>query len=295
MKPQEIRALIQLLDDPDDQVFEMVVENLRTSDTSVVPYLEEAWEKSPDELFQDRIEVLIHQIQFREVSVRLTEWYNKPANDLLEGVFLLARYQYPDLRMEDISREIRNIARDLWLELQENLTALEKIRILNHILFEVHRFSANHAQFYSPRNNYINAVLESKKGNPISLSVVYSLVAREVNIPVMGVNLPKNFIVAYRDEYRSDETYDPDLDDHILFYINPYNRGSVLGRAELDLFLKQQGLDPRREFFIPCSNNQIIDRLLNNLIFSYQKMGNAEKARELEELSGTLKKKPDRL
>ncbi len=292
MKPREIRALIQLLDDPDDQVFEMVAENLRASDTSVVPYLEEAWENSPDELFQDRIEVLIHQIQFREVTLRLTEWYHLPGNDLLEGVFWLARYQYPDLRLEDISREIRNIARDIWLELQENLTALEKIRILNHILFEVHRFSANHGHFYSPRNNYINAVLESKKGNPISLSVVYSLVAAEVNIPVLGVNLPKNFIVAYRDEYRSEETYDPDLDDHILFYINPYNRGAVLGRAELDLFLKQQGLDPRKEFFTPCSNNQIIDRLLNNLIFSYQKMGNREKARELEELSETLKKQP---
>ncbi|MGC9470530.1 MAG: transglutaminase family protein [Bacteroidales bacterium] len=292
MKPREIRALIQLLDDPDDQVFEMVAENLRASDTSVVPYLEEAWENSPDELFQDRIEVLIHQIQFREVTLRLTEWYHLPGNDLLEGVFWLARYQYPDLRLEDISREIRNIARDIWLELQENLTALEKIRILNHILFEVHRFSANHGHFYSPRNNYINAVLESKKGNPISLSVVYSLVAAEVNIPVLGVNLPKNFIVAYRDEYRSKETYDPDLDDHILFYINPYNRGAVLGRAELDLFLKQQGLDLRKEFFTPCSNNQIIDRLLNNLIFSYQKMGNREKARELEELSETLKKQP---
>ncbi len=289
MKQEEIKALIQLLDDPDEGVFKLVAENLLRMDTSVVPYLEEAWEANTDEQFQGRIEQLIQQIQLREVAQRLQTWAFQPSSDLLEGVFWLARYQYPDLNIEKLRKEIETIARDIWLELQHNLTALEKTRILNHILFEVHKFSGNHANFYAPQNNYINSVLESKQGNPISLSVVYSLVARELDIPVYGVNLPRNFILAYRDEHRSQETYDPGLDDHILFYINPYNRGAVLGRNELDQFLKQQGLPFKKEYYVPCPNPVIIERMINNLLFSYRKLGYQEKVNDLLKLSESLK------
>ena len=121
-------------------------------------------------------------------------------NDLLRGVFLISRYQYPDLEIKEMEISLDRIIKDVWLELNNNLTALEKVRILNHIIYDVHGFTKNTKNFYSPQNSFINQVLETGKGNPISLAVVYIIIAQRLNLPVYGVNLPKNFILAYRDQ-----------------------------------------------------------------------------------------------
>lgn len=289
MKHEDLHALIRLLDDPDEEVFRMVSEKLTGQGIAVVPMLEKAWEMTMDEAVQSRIEMLIQQIQFNLVADKLRKWSAIPDNDLFEGVYLLAKYQYPDLKQEPLKSSLEKIAREVWLEFQDNLTALEKVKILNHILFEENHFGGNHANFYAPQNNFINVVLETRKGSPISLSVVYALVARELKLPVFGVNLPKHFILAYRDEQPSEDSYDPEINDHILFYINPYNRGAVLGKAELDSFLNQQGIAPLPDYFVPCSNKAIVGRMINNLVHSYRKLGYREKLDELEDLMEAIK------
>ena len=74
---------------------------------------------------------------------------------------------------------------------------MEKVRVLNHIIFDVHGFSGNTANFHAPQNSYINNVLESKKGNPLSLSVLYAVIAQRLDVNIYGVNLPEHFILAY--------------------------------------------------------------------------------------------------
>ena len=54
-----------------------------------------------------------------------------------------------------------------------------------------------------------------------TLAVIYMSVAYKLGLPIFGVNLPKNFILAYKDEYRQHDSAD-EADD-VLFYINPYN------------------------------------------------------------------------
>ena len=288
MKETDVAALIRLLEDPDEDVYKTVLKRLSDLGEPVIPALEEAWETSQDELLQYRIESLIQTIQFNSTYAQLAQWKVSEDQDLMQGCFIIARSQYPDLERKKLDEQIDKITRDIWIELNDRLTALEKVRIINHILFSTYGFSGNHANFYSPQNNYINNVLETRKGNPLSLSVVYSIVAQKLNLPVYGVNLPKHFILAYRDEYRSEETFDPEINDHILFYINPYNKGSVLGKPELEEFLRQQKLESRREYFVPCTNVFIMERLLNNLIFSFNKLGYQEKVIQLENLLKAL-------
>ncbi len=288
MKETDVAALIRLLEDPDEDVYKTVLKRLSDLGEPVIPALEEAWETSQDELLQYRIESLIQTIQFNSTYAQLAQWKASENQDLMQGCFIIARSQYPDLERKKLDEQIDKITRDIWIELNDRLTALEKVRIINHILFSTYGFAGNHANFYSPQNNYINNVLETRKGNPLSLSVVYSIVAQKLNLPVYGVNLPKHFILAYRDEYRSEETFDPEINDHILFYINPYNKGSVLGKPELEEFLRQQKLESRREYFVPCTNVFIMERLLNNLIFSFNKLGYQEKVIQLENLLKAL-------
>ena len=203
-------------------------------------------------------------------------------------MILVAQYQYPDLDENRIFEQIENIEKDIWLELNETLTALEKVRIINHILFEVHGYSSNVKSFHSPQNSFINEVLNSKKGNPISLSILYSIIAQKHGIPLIGVNLPKHFILAYRDDFMVDLR--PDGDIKVLFYVNPFSRGAVFSKREVDDFLKQLDIEPKPEYYLPCSNVEIMQRVLNNLIYSYEKLGYSDKVAELKELKELLKK-----
>ena len=227
---------------------------------------------------QERIESLIQQIQFTSVSTELKEWAAKGGENLLYGVFLVAKYQFPELFFSEIEERIEILRKDAWIEFNKNLTALEKVRIINHIMFAIHKFSGNTSNFYSPGNSYINQVLETKKGNPISLAVIYLSVAQKLEMPVYGVNLPLNYLLAYQDP-----SY-PDDPDGIMFYINAYNKGAIISRKEIEFFLTEQKLKISPEYFRPCSNIITVERVLRNLSFSYEKLGYVEKNKDISRL-----------
>ena len=281
---KEIEALINLLDDPNEDVFRMVEENLLQQGTDIIPALEEAWESSPDKFYQERLEDMIHQIQFNSTELQFSRWIREGSNDLLEGIFLVARFQFPELSFAEIHDPVEQLKKDVWIELNDNLTALEKVKILNHIIFKIHKFSENSSNFYDPNNSYINKVLESKTGNPISLGILYTVIGQKLGLPIYGVNLPKNFILAYKDSADLYETGDED----ILFYINPFKSGAVLGRREIDYFLKQHKIKPQKKFYIPCSNLEIIARVLNNLLHAYEKENNQIKINQIEKIISIL-------
>ncbi len=282
MENKEIKAIIALLDDPDREVVEVVSDTLLKKGVEAIPELEKAWENTLDERIQERLEDIIQQIQFNTAKQNLLSWIKTGAEYILEGAFFVSQFQYPDIKFEKIDAEIEKIRKDIWLEINNNLTALEKVRILNYFIFDMYRFSRNQADFYSPHNCYLNKVIETRKGNPISLSIIYLAVSYKLGLPIYGVNLPKNFILAYKNDFPITDA--DDEENNILFYINPYNNGAVLGKREIDYFITQQQLKPQKSFYVPCSNRDIILRLINNLILSYEKLGAPEKITGLKEL-----------
>ncbi|HLO57192.1 MAG TPA: transglutaminase-like domain-containing protein [Bacteroidales bacterium] len=289
MDKREILAMISLLDDNDHEVINTVTGTLLRQGAEVIPELEKAWEGTLNEKTQARLENLIQEIQFNRVKTDLGRWLKTGAEYVLEGAFYVARFQFPDITMSKMNGMIESIRKDVWLEINNNLTALEKVKILNYVIFDLHKFARNNADFYSPQNSYINQVFETRKGNPISLAIIYLSVAHKLSLPIYGVNLPKNFILAYKDEYRQHDAADESED--ILFYINPYNKGAVLGRREIDYFISQQQIKSHPSFYIPCSNVDIIVRLINNLILSFEKLGYAQKIAKMKELLEILEVK----
>ena len=228
----------------------------------------------------------IQKIQFNSTSEELKLWAATGGIDLLQGTILIARYQYPDLDEEHIRNQIELIRKDVWLELNPNLTAFEKVRVINHILFDVYNFTGNTSNYHAPQNSYINNVLESHRGNPLLLSILYSCIAQGLNIPIYGVNLPEHFILAYRDEFIIRDS--DDEEEPILFYINPFSKGAVFSRREIDTFLKQLKLEPNRIFYESCSNVEIIKRQIRNLITAYEKLGYPNKVIDFKELLNTI-------
>jgi hypothetical protein len=74
----------------------------------------------------------------------------------------------------------------------------------------------------------------------------------------------------------------------VLFYVNAFSAGDILGRNEIIEFLEKLKIDPRPSFFAPCTNLEIVRRQLNNLANSYEKQGDSERAADLEGLRALL-------
>lgn len=276
---KEISALVKLLDDPDPEIYQHVEKRLLEYGYEVIDFLENTWEHSFDSLLQQRIEDIIHQIQFNNVKEDLNLWYQSGAFDLLQGALVINRYQYPDLDEQKIINQIEEIKREIWIGMQHEMSSIEKVKLINHVFYGIYGFGGNTKNHHDPQNSYINQVLESKKGNQISLAIIYSTLAQKLDIPVYGVNLPQHFILGYIDESRTEES-----DFGVLFYINAFNKGAIFGKHDVDQFLRQLNLTPQPGFYAPCSNIEIVRRIIRNLISAYENLGAAEKVSELKQL-----------
>lgn len=290
MDTSESNALISLLDDPDEGIFEQINGQILAQGSKVINELELAWENSKSPLQQQRIENLIQKIQFSDSSNSLNQWIASGGKDLLEGALIIARYQFPDLNEKKVNAYIDQLKQDIWLELNPNLTALEQVRIINHILFEVHHFIGNNTDFHHPNNSFINTVLESKRGNPLSLSIIYAILAQRLGMPIYGVNLPQHFILAYMGGENTFGLYDLDKNKEVLFYINAFSKGTIFNRNEVEAYLQQLKLTPNDNYFYPCSNIEMIKRMINNLIFAFDKIGSELKSNDMKLLLKCFKK-----
>ncbi len=289
MNLKELKALIALIDDPDDTIFEQVRDRLMSAGPEAIKLLEDSWEELDyGLLFQNRIEQIIHDIQFEECKRQLTSWYDGSEKDLLKGTIIIAKYQYPGLDEQVIYKFFERLRRDCWLELNPNMTAFETVKILNKVIFGQYHFSGNSKNYNSPLNSFINTIIETKKGNPLGLSLIYSIVAQQLSLPIYGVNLPNHFVVAYMDEQQVNQYISKDNRSGVLFYINPFSKGSMLQREDIIQFLNSIQIQPEAAHFEPCSNSDILRRMITNLIGSFQQVGNSQKVNELIELRGIL-------
>jgi regulator of sirC expression with transglutaminase-like and TPR domain len=271
MNDKELKALLSLLDDNDPEVLEHVEEKIISYGDSVIPYLEKEWEVNFNPQVQRRIEELIHTLQFDVLRAKLAAWYQDSEQDLLEGMWLISTYQYPDLSLEDVKKSLEQIYYEAWLEFKAEAHPLDQIKILNSVFFSKLKFGANAKNFHAPGNSMINVVLESKKGNPISLCIIYMLVAQRLKLPVNGVNLPNLFILTYKSQ-------------NTQFYINVFNRGLIFSKPDIDNYIAQLKLTPSEMFYQPCESPDIIRRVLRNLIISFEKLGEQYKVEEVKAL-----------
>lgn len=282
---REIQALLRLIDEPDSAMFLEISRKIHSYGLSMIPLLESEWERTPDPFVQSRIESLIQQIQFDSVRQDLEIWISQGGHDLLQACMIMARYQYPQLNEADIEAGISRIRKDVWIELNENLTALEQIKVFNHVFYDIHGFTGNTKNYHAPANSFLNMVLETRKGNPLSIGIIYMIVAQSLDLPVYGVNLPEHFVLAYMAD-DLDLKVLPDSSSRVLFYINAFSRGTVFSQQEIDNFLIHLGHEPAPKFFEPSRNEDIILRMLNNLINTYTRDGQEQKLADIEILRG---------
>ena len=275
---KELEALISLLEDPDMLVFDNVSNRLIELGEDVVSPLEKRWEITLRPDLQERIENVIRKIQYNTLERGMDGWKSGGGTDLLFGAYLVARFQYPELLYDALNEKIEKIKKDIWLELNNDLTALEKVKVINYFFYDIHKFDKSLKKAHTPQLYLVNHVIDTCKGSPVILGLIYADLARRLNLPIYGVNLPRNFVLCYYDpEYHEDP-------NNILFYINPSDKGTVLGLKELKHFLRHLKIEEKEFFYTPCSGTDVIERLIINLQYAYEKSGQPEKAQSLKNL-----------
>ena len=285
----KIEALIRLLEDPNNQVFEQVKNELVKIGDDALSSLENAAQKNSfgDE-FNERVVSLINEIQRNVLKDELIQWINSEEKDLLLGSIIVSKHH--DTYLEDslVYDAIQSLRRAIWLEFNDYQTSFEQIKIFNRIFFGVFQFKCLNKETYSPDEIDISKVLESKQGAPLTIGLIYSIIAQSLDLPVYGVNLPNSFVLAFMDYNQSNFIINQQNDFGVLFYINPKALGDILDAREIDDFLSSRNLNPNRSHFEPCSNSSLIKRMIEDLMISFQHIGDVRKASDLNELINSI-------
>lgn len=283
---RKLNALIGLLDDPDLTVFQLVEKELLKETDEIIPVLEQKWENSLDGNCQERIENIIQNLQFKETFRLLHEWISEvdENRDLLTGFLTIDRLQYPDVNVLGIQAKLENIRKKIWLELNNSLTLLEKTTIVNHFLFNVNEFAINFKNIHSPQNCFLNQVLDTRKGNPVSLAIFYIIMARMLDLPARFIDFPKNPLVAIVDAKLARKVHGQNSESDVVFYVNPSNRGSITSIKEIEYHLRTNNFSPLQNYTEPKPDVLLIKLLIETLERSYQSVNFTDKKERIHEL-----------
>jgi regulator of sirC expression with transglutaminase-like and TPR domain len=168
--------------------------------------------------------------------------------------------------------------------MNENLTALEKIKVLNHIFFSVHKFNAESEGNDSVQHFFLSDLMDRKEGNATSMAMLYLSIAQYLKLPVFGVNLPGHLILAFTDDRHALKDHDSYARDDVLFYINPFNGGAVFTENEIDLYINQVKLESKENYYLPATNRTVVNRYLKELAKAYKREENAGKSERIDRL-----------
>ena len=289
MSISEIHALLALMDDPDEAVYTHVRERLLSKGKDVLPYVDRIETlDGKDDLIKGRLALLRMGLQQTDVKEALRSWMDDGGMDLWKGVELVHAASDSTWNHAESNERFEALKKEVWLELNEEQTALEQVRILNHVFFSLHQMEGVRRLPHVPMEALPSGVLKDKKGNPIGLGVLYLAVAQSLGIPLRGVNLPNHFILAYCDLAHVNEPNVSKGQSGILFYINPYSQGSVIGVDDVSEFLVQVGEGEPVPQWRPSHPMEIIQRLTRNVAFAIREASGEERSNQFLKLFAPL-------
>ncbi len=285
---REITALFHLIDDPDQEVFSTVSDRILTMGSLIIPNLENLWENTTEEAVQERIELLIHRLHFCDLVQDFKRWRSLPEPDLLAGALLVAKFQYPDLQINQVLQDIEKMRRNIWLELNNYLTPLEQTNVLTTILYNYYHLKGTEVNYTEPRDFLLNNVLESKKGNSLSNGILYLVLCDLLDIPIRAIPVPRQHILAYFDVEPGQWHQLPNNPSHrISFFIDPMS-GQVYTQKDVETYFRRISVPPTAHFFRPLNNVRIVQNLLEEFARCFDNEKQYYRLEELNQLSQLL-------
>lgn len=262
---RELEALVSLLDEPNEDMFMQIRHKVLTYKGEAIPILEEAWTNNLGDNETNRIEELIEEIRVNKLFANLDEWVSRGSVSLFKGYMILMDYLKPDIDKEKYFGAFDRLVKEVWLEINDELTALEKVKVINHVVYMAHHYSNDDIIPPTPSDFFVDMLLDKHKGNSITLGILYISVCQSLGIPVFGVDLPGNFISVYMDDITTIRKAENYLGDDVLFYLNPAKNGNVFTHNEIKHYCEQMNIKLLPQYFLPAKNDVIILRMMKEL------------------------------
>ncbi|MBL8006210.1 MAG: transglutaminase family protein [Ignavibacteria bacterium] len=278
---KELDFLAKLLDDEDENIYSNVRERFISHGKNTADFLRK-FLNDENFLIKKRANEILSAVNYDYTEKELVRIINSESRNFLEDAMLLiASTGYPAIDRNEYSKKLDEMASELnaaiasGLNANPGLSGRDKLSIINKYFFEEQGFKGNTENYYDADNSYLNRVIERKTGIQISLSVLYMLIARRLNLPVYGINLPGHFILKY-----SDSTEE--------FFIDPYNGGVIISMKEAAEFAGKAGLKAGEfeniQYLKNAGEKEIILRVMRNLDEVFRKENDSAKSTQIEML-----------
>jgi regulator of sirC expression with transglutaminase-like and TPR domain len=262
----ELQALITLLDDPDTTVQDAVHARLYELGRRVIPFLQEAVKKAETPV-QSRIDQLIHTMHFSEIEQHWKSIMRMPNAELEHGALLLALHRFPGLNIKAYQARLDAMAEQIRPRI-ESASGVGKAFVLSTYVCSELGFRGNTAHYSDPGNSYLNCVIDSRQGIPVTLCTIFILLGQRLGLPVFGVNMPAHFLAKYKD-------------DRHEVYFDLFNGGNPIMKEQCIQFLLKAGIKPQAKYFQAANGQTILLRMICNLLAVSQ---SEEQSRFIQEL-----------
>ncbi len=258
MDNSEIKALIRLLDDPDEAVYKNVWNRLVSAGDVALPLLEASLGLTDNVLLNHRIQQLLTEIQNIEFYNGFENWVkSEDRQALIYGLHYVNQLYYPDTDFNQLKARFDELRKSVWLEMNDNLTGFEAIKTLNYFVFELNGLRVETKQSGEKSAQFLDTLFLQKQSSPFPFIGMYTVLAQSLQLPVFPVYLPGLLIMSYENAEVAIAAYGKETSD-ILFYINPYDKGAFLGHKALDFVVQKKQIPAKDEHYKSLSNKMFI-------------------------------------
>lgn len=257
-------ALLALLDDASPAVRKALLAHFAAQGEPARLFLEKIV-KDGSRMLAIHARGYLEELKFTDPVSEFRGFIRSLNYELETGALLLARTVFTTLdaglscqRLDDLAARCREL-------IAEPVSVREKCRVINRVLFHENGFRGNHEHYTDPLNSFLPLVLERRKGIPLSLSIVYLLVAQRLGLDLEPVALPGHFMVGCY------------LEDEPLF-IDPFEQGALRSPEEVFALLKNGPVAPKISDLAPATVREVLCRSCRNLVHHYTAAGDADRA-----------------
>ena len=199
-------------------------------------------------------------MQSRNVTADLTSMFEGDDQDinLARAALLFSTIEHPDLDIDAELSALDSMGKIVLKKLEAHREPMSDMNVLSEYLFDELGFHGDQTDYYNPENSFLNIVLSTRRGIPISLALLYIEVGSRVGIPLLGIGMPGHFLVKH--EYEDD------------VFVDPFYGGILLSKQEcIARFNDMSGKNAvwQDTYLLPVTKTQFLTRIVRNLKFSY--------------------------
>jgi len=248
MNKNEIISMLKLLEDPDDSVYGLIRQKILDDFELYRPYLENYHALSINELALERSEELLEDMFLYSYETRLESYLKQKDPSLLDGVLLIEEYFNRDVDTDLIRTETENIIQSIWLEFNDQLTGIEKVKLIGKTLFEKFNFKKFPLGDFKPEQLSFANCVNSKRYAAPNISLLYCVISQRMDIPLYPLALPGLFVLSYVDAELADAVF-VEKNNGSVFYIHPFDEGEFVNHQIIEKYLSDKKIEKRLDDF----------------------------------------------